>query len=562
MKVLTAAEMREVDRLTSELYGIPSLQLMEVAGRRVAEVCREVVHSSERDPRKISLLCGKGSNGGDGLVAARHLQAANALVKVYLFAKPEELHGDAATNLQRWCEAGNDAGPVLDETAWKAAWPDVASADVIIDSIFGTGFRGAASGVIARAIEDINQYSQRATSARPSLILAVDTPSGLPSDGQPAEGPLLYAHRTVTFTAPKPGQLISKDAVAVGALEVVPIGSPPGLVEEIGKSSMRWIEPAEFADYPLVRTVDSNKGLYGHVLVVAGSLGKSGAAIMAGYAALRGGAGLVTVATPDVVFPIVASAHPEIMTEPLVVTEAGTASRRNIADRPDVPQTMGEISPEVMDRLMGETKFRFARIEDGKTVLAIGPGLGMHPETQDFIRAITRHTYRPVILDADGLNAFAGCADKLGDRKSEFLAITPHPGEMARLLMSSTKDVQEDRLSAAREAAKRWNVHVVLKGSHTLIASPNGDIFVNTSGNPGLAKGGSGDILTGLLAALTAQFKTKDWTRTLGLGVYLHGKAAELATAAIDESGLLASEVAAAIPNARRKLLQELQRRD
>jgi len=538
MKVLTAAEMREVDRLTSERYGVPSLQLMEAAGRHVAESCREIIHASERHPRKISVLCGKGNNGGDGLVVARHLQVAKAIVKVYLFAKPEELHGDAAINLQRWCEAGNDVIPVLEETAWKAAWPEVAAADVIIDAIFGTGFRGAVSGVIAKAIEDINQHSQRATSAHPSLILAVDTPSGLPSDGQAAEGPVLFAHRTVTFTAPKPGQLISKDAVAVGALEVVGIGSPAALVEEIGKSNLRWIEPTEFANFSFVRTVDSNKGLYGHVLVVAGSLGKSGAAIMAGYTALRGGAGLVTVAAPDVVLSIIASAYPEIMTESLAATAAGTVSVQNLAHD------------------------QFSQIEAGKTVLALGPGLGVHAETQDFIRKVVARTELPVVLDADGLNAFAGNADTLRQRRAKFLAITPHPGEMARLLTNSTKDVQEDRVRTAQEAAKKWNVHVVLKGSHTLIASPQGEIFVNTSGNPGLAKGGSGDILTGLLAALTAQFKTNDWTRTLALGVYLHGKAAELATAATDESGLLATDVAAAIPAARRQLLQELQRRD
>lgn len=538
MKVLTAAEMREVDRLTSERHGIPSLQLMETAGRRVAESCREIIHTSERHSHKISVLCGKGNNGGDGLVAARHLQAGNSVVKVYLFAKPEELHGDAAINLKRWCEDGNNVVPILDETVWRAAWPDLAGADVIIDAIFGTGFRGAVTGVIAKAIEDINQHSLRATSAHSSMILAVDTPSGLPSDGQAAEGPLLYAHRTVTFTAPKPGQLISKDAVAVGALEVVGIGSPAALVEEIGKSSMRWIGPTEFADFPLVRTVDSNKGLYGHVLVVAGSLGKSGTAIMAGYAAMRGGAGLVTVATPDVVLPIVASAHPEYMSEPLVATDGGTASLQNLAQD------------------------RFAQIEEGKTVLALGPGLGLQAETQDFIRRVVTQTELPVVLDADGLNAFARNADALRQRRSKFLAITPHPGEMARLLMSSTKDVQKDRVKRAQEAAERWNVHVILKGSHTIIASPDGEIFVNTSGNPGLAKGGSGDILTGLLAALTAQFKTKGWTRTLALGVYLHGKAAELATAATDESGLLATDVATAIPKARHKLLEELQRRD
>jgi NAD(P)H-hydrate epimerase len=538
MKVLTAAEMREVDRLTSERHGIPSLQLMETAGRRVAEMCRDIVHASDRHPRKVVVLCGKGNNGGDGLVVARHLQAANADVKVYLFAKPEELHGDPAINLQRWCEAGNDVVPLLGEAAWKATWPDVAVADVIIDAIFGTGFRGAVTGVVAKALEDINQLSRRATSAHPSLILAVDTPSGLPSDGQPAEGPVLSAHRTVTFTAPKPGQLISKDAATVGALEVVGIGSPAALVEEIGKSDLRWIEPKEFAGFALVRSADSHKGLYGHVLIVAGSLGKSGAAVMAGYTALRGGAGLVTVATPDVVLPMVASGHPEYMTEPLFATEAGTASLRNLADG------------------------RFSKIEEGKTVLALGPGLGLHEETQDCIRQVVAQTKLPLVLDADGLNAFAGRADKLRDRKSEFLAVTPHPGEMARLLNNSANAIQQDRVKTAKEAAERWNVHVILKGSHTVIASPDGQIFVNSSGNPGLAKGGSGDILTGLLAALTAQFKTKDWTRTLALGVYLHGKAAELATAATDETGLLASDVAAAIPNARRKLLQELQRRD
>jgi NAD(P)H-hydrate epimerase len=250
------------------------------------------------------------------------------------------------------------------------------------------------------------------------------------------------------------------------------------------------------------------------------------------------------------------------MTEPLIATAEGTAAMRNLIDTPAIPTGKAEISPEVLDRLMKETKFRFARIEEGKTVLAVGPGLGMQRETQDFIRAIVRHTYRPVILDADGLNAFAEKADELNRRKAEFLAITPHPGEMARLLNSSTKSVQEDRVKTAQDAARRWNAYVILKGSHTIIAGPDGKIFINTSGNPGLAKGGSGDVLTGVLAALTAQLKTDDWTRILALGVYLHGKAAEFATKNTDESGLLATEVAAAVPHARHQLLQELQARE
>jgi NAD(P)H-hydrate epimerase len=538
MKVLTAAEMREVDRLTSERYAIPSLQLMETAGRRVADACYHAMDRATIEPIKIAVLCGKGNNGGDGFVAARHLQSPGTKVTLYLFSEPRDLQGDAATNFHRWTAIGNHVASITDETAWQTALPEISNANVVVDAIFGTGFRGAATGVISLAISAINRQSNNATAVWPALILAVDTPSGLPSDGQPAEGPVLRAHKTVTFTAPKPGQLISRDSAAVGTLEVADIGSPSSLVEEIGQGPLRWVEPQEFAQLPLVRAVDSHKGLYGHALIVAGSLGKSGAAVMAGYAALRAGAGLVTVATPDLVLPIVASAHPEIMTEPLVATPDGTAAMKNLAQE------------------------RFESIAENKEVLALGPGLGLRPETQDFIRKVALQTELPLILDADGLNAFAGNADVLRSRKTKFLAITPHPGEMARLLTRSTKDVQQDRVKIAQDAARRWNAHVILKGSHTIITSPDGQIFVNTSGNPGLAKGGSGDVLTGVLAALTAQFKTADWTRILTLGVYLHGKAAECAARNTDESGLLATEVAAAIPHARHELLQELQTRE
>jgi len=538
MKVLTAHEMREVDRLTTERYAIPSLQLMEAAGTHVADACHAWLSTAAREPGHIAVLCGKGNNGGDGLVAARHLHSLGAKVNVYLFSEPRDLRGDAATNLQRWTATGNNVISLTNEAAWQTVWPEISKASIVLDAIFGTGFRGAVSGVIAKAITSINRHSKNATAARPALILAVDTPSGLPSDGQPAEGPVLRAHRTVTFTAPKPGQLISRDSAAVGLLDVANIGSPPSLIEEIGRGPSRWLEPQEFANFSLVRTADSHKGLYGHALIVAGSLGKSGAAVMAGYAALRAGAGLVTVATPDVVLPIVASAHPELMTEPLTATPQGTAAIQNLAQQ------------------------RFERLEESKSVLALGPGLGLHPETQDFIRKIVTQTELPLVLDADGLNAFAANADLLRDRKTKFLAITPHPGEMARLLARSTKDVQEDRVKTAQDAARRWNAHVILKGAHTIIASPDGQLFINTSGNPGLAKGGSGDVLTGVLSALTAQFKTDDWTRVLALGVYLHGKAAEFASKDTDESGPLATEVAAAVSHARRLLLQELQARD
>jgi ADP-dependent NAD(P)H-hydrate dehydratase / NAD(P)H-hydrate epimerase len=516
MKSLTAAEMREVDRLTTERHGVPSIELMENAGRHVAQAVLRHSHDPAGRPARVVVLCGKGNNGGDGLVAARHLGAAQA--QVYVFGSPDEMRGDAAANLYRWNEIGGKLVTITDNAAWGAAWPEISRADVIVDAIFGTGFRGAATGAVAKAIDAVNHLSRRATAVRPGLILAVDTPSGLPSDGQAAEGAVLYAHRTVTFTAPKPGQLVSPDAAAVGFLDVVEIGSPAPLIDEIGKDSLRWSEPSEFAALPLLRAVDSHKGMSGH-------------------AALCAGAGLVTIATPDAVLPIVAAAHPEVMTDPLLSTKTGTAALRNIRDK------------------------RFANIVESKTIIAVGPGLGQHVETQKFIRTIVSQAELPVILDADGLNAFAGHADELRKRKTKFLAITPHPGEMARLLGISTKEIQQDRVAAAQDAAKRWNIHVVLKGSHTIIASPAGETLVNTNGNPGLAKGGSGDVLTGLLAALVAQFRNDDLTHVLALGVYLHGAAAEIATAGDDLSGLLASDVSRAVPQARYRLLQELQRR-
>jgi len=533
MKALTAAEMREVDRLTTERHGIPSLQLMEAAGRKVADAVWRIV--AGRDNVRVCVLCGKGNNGGDGFVAARYLKEARLTTSVLLFGKPEDVLGDAAANLARWRDAGNKLEPIVNEEAWEQVMSEVGSATVLVDALLGTGLRGAATGVIARAISDINRLSRNATLPRPALILSVDTPSGLPADGDAPAGPVLFAHRTITFTAPKVGQLISRSAEACGALEVVPIGSREDLIEELGKGTLRWLGTDEFVSLPLVRGADGHKGTFGHVLLVAGSAGKSGAAALSGLGALRGGAGLVTIAVPSPVQTAVTASHAEYMTEVLESTADGAISRNNLDSG------------------------SFARIAAGKTVLAVGPGLGTHPETQEFIARLTSETELPVILDADGLNAFAGRPELLRRRNTSFLALTPHPGEMARLLGTSTGAVQENRVAATLESAKEWNAHVILKGFHTLIASPDGKLFVNTSGNPGLAKGGSGDVLTGILAALTAQFGTTDWVRVLALGVYLHGVAAVLLAAEGEEvSGMLANEVACAVPRAREWLLGEM----
>jgi ADP-dependent NAD(P)H-hydrate dehydratase / NAD(P)H-hydrate epimerase len=536
MKALTAAEMQQVDRLTTERFGIPSYQLMETAGKSVAEVFLEQYGYRMPDaPGRVAVLCGKGNNGSDGFVVARYLKEEAEQVHVYLFGKPDELRGDAAKNFERWREIG-DVTQVQSAEDWDKAWVEISGAEVIIDALLGTGIRGAATALIAQAIEDVNRLSHGATAARPGWIVAVDTPSGLPSDGEAATGPVIKAHRTVTFTAPKVGQLISQDAGCCGQLVVREIGSPAALVEDTGKGSLRWAGPDEFAGMPLIRAAESHKGTFGHALLVAGSLGKSGAAIMAGYAAMRTGAGLVTIATPDVVLPVVAAAHPEFMTEALPSTDTGTASTRDVSG---------------MERILA-----------GKTVVAVGPGMGEHPETQTFIHSIVRNSDRPLVLDADGLNAYVGHTEKLSDRKSKHLVMTPHPGEMSRLLGNSTQQVQADRVQTATSAAKQWNAHVVLKGYHTVIASPDGRVFINTTGNPSLAKGGSGDVLTGLLAGLIAQFGSDDFLRVVALGVYLHGRAADLLSESSDASGILAGEVANAIPFARRKLLQELQARD
>jgi NAD(P)H-hydrate epimerase len=537
MKALTAAEMREVDRLTTERHGISGAQLMENAGKAAAEfTLHEISLRFESPARKIIVLCGKGNNGGDGFVAARYLHQEIRHTAVVILGSPTDLRGGSATNFQRWHETGGETIVIENEEAWTELLSRVASADVILDALLGTGLRGAATGLIAKAIGDLNLLSRNATAPVPALIVAVDVPSGLPSDGEPAEGPVVRSHATVTFTAPKIGQLISPNADCCGALAVRAIGSPPALVEELGKSNLRWSGPEEFASLPLVRPADSNKGLYGIVLVVAGSVGKSGAAILAGTGALKAGVGLVTIATPDKIQSVVASAESEYMTEPLPTDADGSIAIVGAND-PAVPKILA-----------------------GKTVLAVGPGLGQSPGTQKFIRWLVQSTEVPTILDADGLNAFAGKADALRERKSQFLAITPHPGEMARLLGISNADVQKDRVKIAVESAARWNAHVLLKGFHTILASPDGRIFINTTGNPGLAKGGSGDVLTGILAALTGQLGTTDWLRVLALGAWLHGRAADTLIEDADPSGIVAGDVARALPYARRELLEEIRR--
>lgn len=529
MKLLTAAQMREADRLTTERYGIPSIELMENAGTAISEFLREKFPDIRG--RKILVLCGKGNNGGDGLVVARLLNDFGCTAVVFLFANPGSVEGDAAVNLKRWQRGLGELYVVTSEAEWESTRPALIEADLIVDALLGTGLHGPVEGLLRTVIEDLNAVRAKRRGKTP--VVAVDMPSGLASDSQDFGGPVVSADYTVTLTAPKVGQLVLPQSPCCGVLVVREIGTPPELLESDPHLKIHWIEPAEFRALPLVRDPVANKGTYGHALIVAGSLGKSGAAILSARSALRAGAGLVTVATPQDVLPIVAGGLPEMMTAPLASTEAGTASLRNL--------DYGKL----------------AEILRGKSVLAIGPGLSMQHETQQLIRQVVGQTELPVILDADGLNAFAGVADTLNDRHAPALALTPHPGEMARLLGNTVKEVQARRLDIALEAAGRWRAHVILKGYHTILATPSGHAYVNTTGNPGMATGGTGDALTGILAGLTAQFGIEDWTRVLSLGVYLHGLAGDIATSRVGEAPLIASDLIEAIPEALGRVLAE-----
>lgn len=535
MKALTAEQMREADRLTTERYGIPSLQLMENAGAAVADYLADTF--PDLSSRRLLVLCGKGNNGGDGLVVARRLRERRASPQVFLLADAGELRGDAATNLRLWQESGGELCVVKSAPGWRAAGKMLAEAELIVDALLGTGVRGPVEGLLASVIEEVNTWRKkrraRTREAHRRFVAAVDMPSGLPSGNEDFGGPVIRADATVTFTAPKVGQLLSPRADCVGKLVVRDIGTPSDLLDDDPNLKLHWLEPREFRGLPMIRKADANKGSFGHALIVAGSVGKSGAAVLGGRAALRVGAGLVTVATPADVLPIVAQGMAEMMTASLLPTADGTASLRNLHS----------------DLL--------AQIAQGKSVLAIGPGLSTNHETQQFIRSALKELSLPIVLDADGLNAFAGHADELRTRKAGLLALTPHPGEMARLMDTTARDVQSRRLEVALEAAKQWQAFLILKGFHTILATPDGRAYINTTGNPGMATGGTGDVLTGMLAGLTAEFGIKNWETVLGLGVYLHGLAGDVAAEHVGEAPLVASDLIEALPEAYARLMAE-----
>jgi NAD(P)H-hydrate epimerase len=526
MKILTAEQMRRIDRLTVERAGITNCQLMENAGRQVADFLLHQFASVGH----ISILCGKGNNGGDALVAARYLLQQGHRPRVVLLVAPEELKGDPQTNYGAYLRAGGAVEVARSEAEWEKLKTEALDCDVLVDGLLGTGLTGPAKGYLARVIADVNRHHRR------YRVLAVDIPSGMPSDSGESTGETVLADATVTFTAPKRGQLFPPNCTRVGKLAVAPIGTPEELYSDDPELFLNLIVARQFTGLDFTRQPDAHKGRFGHVLLVAGSRGKTGAAALGGKAALRMGAGLSTVATPASVLPIVASMVPEIMTEPLAETEIGSVSSRTL------------------------DYGRFAKLIEDKTVLALGPGLTTHPETAQFVRAVVEQFDLPLVLDADALNALAGDVEVLRRRKSGRIVLTPHPGEMARLLGITGAEVQSRRVEVAQKFARDYRVFVILKSHRTLVATPEGQVYVNPTGNPGMASGGTGDVLTGLVAGAMAQWPEGSPEDALCLAVFLHGLAGDQAAEVQGQQALVASDVTEALPRAWRALREKIER--
>ena len=512
MKILTAAEMRETDRVTIETYGIPSVQLATHAGAALARF----LLAQYPDAQRIVAICGKGSNGGDGLMAASALADAGRKPHILLLGSRDELTGDGPPMLRKAqpkvpvTELTSDAQ--LHEPAIARLF---AEADLLIDAIFGTGFKPPMRGIAAQ-LRDLIQ-------PMPTPVVAADLPSGWDADSTEYEQPGAFrANAVITFTAPKIAHAFGNlTGSASGPIVVAGIGSPDDAI--VSAQNLRWTGDAKrITEQP--RRADDNKGRHGHVLLFSGSHGKAGAPSMASLAALRAGAGLVTAAIPASILNNVALVAPELMTTPLPEDAQGQLDTSFFSSPSNDPLTSALKK---------------------KTVIAAGPGLGESESAAALVHALLDRVEVPLVLDADALNILSRDMARLRNRPdSSPVILTPHPGEMARLTGLSIADVQKDRIGLARRFAIDYKVTLVLKGWRTLVAHPDGAVAINTTGNPGLAKGGSGDMLTGIVAALIAQYPGQ-LEEAVEAAVYLHGLAADFAVREQDEHTLLVTDVIA-----------------
>ena len=526
MKVVTAAEMRQIDQDTIEGIGIPGIVLMETAGSAIVRAIEQHYPTCQR----IGIFAGKGNNGGDGIVIARQLAHVGRDVHLFLVSPSDSFTDEAQINLQIAKNLGLPIEEVLGgKEGWKhgrmEAWKDwVANCELLVDAIFGTGLRGAVRDPIATVINAINSL--------PTPILSVDLPSGLDADTGHPLGTCVQADRTVTIGLPKRGLLMHPGVELAGKLEVVDIGFPEPVVDA-QNIKVNWTTAAQASQWMPPRPPFSHKGSYGRVLVVAGSTGMTGAAALTSEAALRAGAGLVTLATPKHLNPILEGLLPEVMTLPLPETDAGSLSV-------SATSTILEFAVKT------------------NSIVAIGPGLSQHPETVSFVHQLIRENREQgldlrMVIDADGLNALAHVRETLSLLNSEAV-LTPHPGEMARLTNTAVPTLEKDRIGTAQQFTSEHGVTLVFKGAPTVTSDPNSNLWVNSTGNPGMATGGMGDVLTGVIAGLMAQGISSE--SAAALGVYLHGLAGDIAAERLGMHGLTASDVLKAVPQTISSLTQ------
>ena len=518
-RVLSAAEMREADRVTIEDRGVPGLVLMENAAMAVVRELRRLVPGLGGE--KVLVLCGKGNNGGDGLAIARQLLLLypSLDLRTVVLSEHDRLSPDAAANLRMLSAQDHEADTVSTPERWAALLPEIAASSLVVDAILGTGLSSVARGLPAMAIHDVN------TRIRHPRVMAVDMPSGLTSDAGSLLGPSMRADWTVTFTAPKSSQVLAPHCERTGELTVARIGTADSVIGSLPGPRLLLSEKADVAPYLSPRRPSSHKGTFGHVLAIGGSRSKWGAILMAGTSALRAGAGLVTVRTGSGAANEIVGSTPELMVEP---------------------------AEELPDGTMGLDSFD-PGLYRGKTVVALGPGLGNSDANRLLARRVCETCSLPLVIDADGLSAIAG-PEAL--RRTAPTVLTPHPGEMARMTGLSSTLVQAGRLNVAREYAVKSGAVVVLKGNRTLIASPDGDVAINPTGTPGMATAGSGDILTGIVAAFLAQFPERPLLETVAAAVFLHGFAGQLAAAEFGEMGMTATD----IPRFLKVAVEELRR--
>jgi NAD(P)H-hydrate epimerase len=509
MKVATAEQMQELDRKAIEIYRIPGIVLMENAGRGAAEVIYNAFPDLQK--KRIAIVAGKGNNGGDGFVIGRHLLNKGIPIKVFLLTESKSLRGDAETNYQIFSRMKGEVISIPSSKDYQKVKKDLEKFDLLIDGIFGTGLDAEVRGYYREVIDHLN------TLKKP--IVAIDIPSGLAANTGKPLGTAIRASLTITFGLPKVGHLISPGIDYVGEVKVIDIGIPKSLVDE-EKIQTHLLEEEEIRKWLSVpRRLDTHKGDYGHLLVIAGSVGKTGAAAMACEAALRMGAGLVTLAIPKSLNAIMEMKLTEVMTEPLPETPKQTLSLR------------------AFNSLL--------RLCEKKRAVIIGPGIGTFKETQSLILKLIKTLDIPIILDADGLTALS-TQPKTLPAANRSLILTPHPGEMARLINSTAKEVQEDRIGVSRKFSQSNHVHLVLKGFRTLIATPKGEVFINPTGNPGMASGGTGDVLTGMIGGLICQ--GFDILTSLQISVYLHGLAGDNVAQEMGEKSLVATDIIERIP--------------